>query len=212
MMRRSALSLTHAALLLLAGSGRSADTADQPAAEPSDVLVAGCTDEGVEIDARTVAVQRDGLHIRATNRSDGRMVLRVANGGFEIAQGTTEQVRYVAPGGAAVSCGDANNGDVGDEVTVEVVDPHGVFVTGEIDCRGGSAVMYDSAGTEPQATADAAARTVLQPTTHDVLRQVGYPDQESEHWVLEREGRVIATATVRQDAKGFVSYPEQACG
>ncbi|HZB00528.1 MAG TPA: hypothetical protein VE800_00280 [Actinomycetota bacterium] len=179
-----------------------------PASEPTgvpDVAEIVCEADGsTTVRTPRVVVQSDGVHVRILSRLDEPASI---NGfGFDIDQGEKTHVAGVAPGVIRTACWPFSQHGSGEEPPtspIEVLDPDGTFVSGELDCAGmASSMIVDfmeaplEAGPVPL---DEARQRItgLQPDDGVVHR--GYPEDDDPGVAVRRDGEVVATF-------GFVTF------
>ncbi len=182
-----------------------------PVAAEIDVVEVICT--GFEITASTpvVVARADGVHIEFDNLTDESIVFDIGGGGGGVEPGHTTQVRGIPPGVYQMGCRGHGPSTTEHSVTIQIDDPHGYYTPGDIDCLGGGiGHLYPTP--HEGATAREAAEDALEFYSGEAsIEQAGYQDQDW-HWVARTStGRVIATASARAEADGFVAMVGSSC-
>jgi hypothetical protein len=151
-----------------------------------------------------VVVQPDGVHVRILSRLDEPASI---NGfGFDVDHGERTHVAGIAPGVIRTACWPFSQHGTGEEPPtspIEVLDPGGTFVSGELDCAGmASSMIADfmeaplDAGPVPL---DEARRRITGLQPEDALVHTGYPEDDDPGVAVRRDGEVVATF-------GFVTF------
>jgi hypothetical protein len=188
--------------------------AEEPlVAPPAPVLEVVCDGATTTVATPTVRARADGVHLRVDNRSGGPLTVSVrAEGralfGARVAAGVSEPRPdggagwSVPPGVASVGCFPPGTGEEGaGYATFQVVDPQGLWVPWELECREGSVTAAidraDPRG-EPGDPVDVAwpylAPYLGSLGQGDRLERAGYPDQVPVVVRVARDGRTVATA------------------
>ena len=196
------------ASVLFAGSMMLMACADPPG--PRDPAPASSTDDVplvaeivCEADGSTtvstpeVLVQPDGVHVRVLSRLDEPASVGAFR--MDVEPGTTEFVSTVAPGEVDAGCYPFSEHDPGgsepQRAPVEVLDPDGFFVDGEVACSGSSMVADFfkpplDAGPVPLEVARESIRGLL---PGDEVLHLGYPEQGGRQVAVRRDGTIVAT-------------------
>lgn len=155
-----------------------------------------CRADGtMALSADQVQARPDGVHLRVMNGYDEP----VSVGGFDADPGSSTWTVGAAPGPFPLSCWPfSQHGSVGepDQVEVEVLDPSGMYVGGEVRCPEAMSMVGDFAeaptddGPPPL---DVARRMIEGLEDDDVLAVAGYPKEENASVIVVRDGEVIAS-------------------
>lgn len=165
---------------------------------PPNMLEVVCRADGsTQLLNDEVAAQPDGVHVRVDNRAGEPVSVSVAD--FDA--GISEQTLDLAPGTAEVGCYpfSMHEGPPPPEERVEILDPAGHWVDGEVRC-GGQGVMVESATLDYVAGArgeqgdpvDLAEQRVRGLEPNDEVLAVGYPEAPSREVGIVRGGDVAA--------------------
>lgn len=144
-----------------------------------------------------VVVQRDGIHVSVVSRLDEPASVGLF--GRDVEPGRAEFVSARPPGQVNGACYPFSQHGTGEEPptsTIEVLDPEGIYVSGEIACTGTSvagtadfAELPIDAGPVPLDTARAAIIGV-RPT--DEVLYTGYPEQRDPAVAVRRDDAIVA--------------------
>jgi hypothetical protein len=156
-------------------------------------------DGSTTIGTPQVLARPDGVHVRVVSRLDEPASI---NGwGFDVDTGSSRWTFGSRPGVVQTACWPFSDHGKEEPATqpIEIVDPSGLFVDGELDCGDGVAIAwvgdYVSAPDEdaPPITLEEARSVVrgLEPT--DEVRYAGYPEDPAPSVIVLRDGRVIAS-------------------
>lgn len=161
-------------------------------------------DGSIGLSEEQVQARPDGVHLRVVNEYDEP----VSIGGFDADPGSSTWTVGAAPGPFTVSCwpfSDHGSDDEPEGITVEVLDPSGMYVDGEVRCAKAMSMIADFAeaptddGPPPL---DIARRTIEGLDDDDVLAVAGYPEEENASVIVVRDGEVIASF-------GFVRFEDR---
>jgi hypothetical protein len=173
---------------------------ERPANDPAgipDVAEIVCEADGsTTVRTPQVVVQPDGIHVRILSRLDEPASI---NGfGFDIEEGDMSHVTGRAPGVIQTACWpfSRHGGEEPATTPLEVLDPQGIYVDGEIECTGMASSMVADFIEAPIDDAtiplDAARAAIEGPEDTDEVRYAGYPARRGPVIVL-REERVVAS-------------------
>lgn len=190
-------------LLVSAGCAREVQTrAIDPAAWSAEPGVATeftltCGSDGSSsVSDDTVQAQPDGVHLRVVNE----YVEPVSVGGFDADPGTTTWTLTEAPGRFGLSCWPYSQHTSGDEpppIDIEIVDPSGLFVPGQVECPGEAMAGHSDFGPEPATYGppplDVARESIPGLRSDDIVQIAGYPEQDNASVSVIRDGKVIAS-------------------
>jgi len=177
-----------------------------PEASPAPAARFTCDGSSTMPGAITVAAQRDGVHVVVDNTSGEGMGFEYPLGGTNAPPGTHELKGPaggtgfpLAPGDYAVKClpNSASDPDTIPGATLHVVDPDGVWVPDELQCRSGQEFGYNADfGPGGGESLDEAVHDLLDgyAMQGDVIVQVGYPESASPEFALTRDARRIVIA------------------
>ncbi|MGH2642118.1 MAG: hypothetical protein ACRDGO_10520 [Actinomycetota bacterium] len=178
-----------------------ADTPAGPGGEgPVNIVEIVCEADGsTTVRTPEVSVQPDGVHVHVLSRLDEPA--SVGAFAMDVEPGTTEFVSTVRPGEVDAACYPfSEHGPGGSEpqrTPVEVLDPDGLFVDGEVTCSGsGSSMIADylepplDAGPVPLDVARESIRGLL---PNDDVLHLGYPEQGGRQVAVRRDGTIVAT-------------------
>jgi hypothetical protein len=183
--------------LLLTGC---AETAIGPEGEgPATVAEIVCEADGsTTVLTPNAVVQADGIHIHLVSHLDEPA--EIIGLGRDVEPGETEWVSHAPPGTVDTGCNPFSqhgpNGEQPDMLPLEILDPEGIFVGGEIECTGGSwgstsdfAELPRDAGPVPLDVARAAIKGLQQ---GDEVLYTGYPEQAERTVAVRRDGKIVA--------------------
>lgn len=145
-----------------------------------------------------VLVQPDGIHLHVLSRLDEPASV---NGfGIDVDGGSVEVVSARAPGRIDVACwpfSDHGSGEEPPTSPIEVLDPQGIYVSGEIRCEGMSWGSVSDFAELPLDTGpvplEAARAAISGLRPDDEVLYVGYPEQTERTVAVRRDGAVVAT-------------------
>lgn len=145
-----------------------------------------------------VVVQPDGIHVHVVSRLDEPASVGLF--GRDVEPGQTDFVSVRPPGHVNGACYPFSEHDSGEEPptsTIEVLDPEGIYISGEIECEGMSwgsvsdfAELPMDAGPVPLDAARSAIKGLL---PEDEVAHIGYPEQRDRGVAVRRDGQVVAT-------------------
>jgi len=196
MPRRSAL------LVLVTALAGCADAAPADDASPSPVpalAVIECGADGsTTIGTLQVLAQPDGVHVRVVSHLDEPASI---NGwGLDADPGASRWTFGYRPGVVQTACWPFSDHGKKEPATqpIEIVDPSGLFVDGELDCEGMVSTSTADYASEPDADAPPIpldeARSMLRGLLPgDEVRYAGYPEEPRPNVIVVRDGRVIAS-------------------
>lgn len=208
-----------------------------PAFVASLIVTAGCADAptGTKADTQDVAgiiceadgsttiltprvlVQPDGVHVHAVSRLDE--TAEIIDLGHDVQPGETEWVAQTPPGKVETACNPFSQHDSGEApptTPVEILDPDGIYVNGEIQCSGTSgAIIGDFAeapldvGPVPLSEARKAIRGL---DDDDQVLRAGYPEQRDAAIIVRRHSQIVASfGFVTFDGEDWVVEGSQIC-
>ena len=177
----------------------------------TDVAAVRCEPSGTWVQAEAVSVRSDGVHLSIDNRTDRKLSVytRIAGAIGPLTQvdvGVTATVSTSGPGSWEVLClaGNAYPTEQSPWVGLEVVDPEGLWVSDVLECDEIAASHPDyredfDGGTPAGQTGDPVELSRASITSAgfpvlevDVIERAGYPEAESVHTRVVRDGRVVA--------------------
>jgi hypothetical protein len=179
-----------------------AENAAPSSAEPSDaptLAVIECEADGsTTIGTPRVLAQPDGVHVRVVSHLDEPASI---NGwGFDVDTGTSRWTLGSRPGVVQTACWPYSDHEKEEPVTkpIEILDPSGLFVDGELDCEGMWSTSVSDYSSEPDVDAPPVpldeARAMLRGLLPgDEVRHAGYPQEADPSVIVVRDGRVIAS-------------------
>lgn len=190
--------LVMAVLATCANAPPSAPSAE-PAANVPTVATIVCEADGtITVETPVVVVQPDGVHVHVVSKVDEPA--SVDPFGRDVDPGETRFVSLQAPGQVDASCWPFSRHGSGREPPtspIELLDPNGVFVDGEIRCDGQATSFVadyfqsqDDAGPVPL---ERARRMLRGLDPDDQVLYAGYPEAEHPGVIVVREGRVIGS-------------------
>lgn len=189
------------------------------AAPPPSVLEVACDGTATTVATARVRLLPDGVHLRVDNRSGEPLSVSVRAGGrtlfgVRVPPGVSQPEPSqgggwpVPPGVASVGCfpGGRDQGETSAYATFEVVDPDGLWVPWDLECRG-TAVTAAIDQAEPRGVPGEpvdVAREALAPYVGelgpaDALERAGLPAQVPVVVRLTRGGRTVATVELWPD-------------
>jgi len=195
----SALSVVLVACADAPGPGR------EEAAGVPDVAEIVCEADGsTTVRTPQVVVQPDGVHVHVLSQLDETASL---NGfGFDVDTGETTQVDAQPPGVVEEACWPFSRHGGGDEpptTPIEILDPHDIYVEGELQCSGTSGHMIGEFAEAPlegrRVPLEAARSAIRGIDDDDEVFHVGYPEQRDARVAVRRDGQIVATF-------GFVTF------
>lgn len=183
---------------------------EPPSVEPvaAEVAEVACDGSTTTVLTPRVAAQPDGVHVRVTNTSSLDLSLQVEGvGGDNAPVGEHESVWPLAPSEVRLRCLDpaVDAGSPGGYVTVQVVDPAGLYVSPELDCSSVVAMTpeYPEGWMGYQGDPVEAARVLLTGLLEgDVVERAGYPQSSEPVVRIVREGVVVGRVHLREDGQG----------
>lgn len=217
--------------LSLSACGRGAQAAGAVDGVPPQptVLQLRCDQtKTVVVSGPAVAAQRDGLHVRTTNTSTlaggylnyGYVMVdgRTPGGGDPVKRGTTEQVLQVPPGEVSLNCSYDLGRTQTAAVKVNLLDVDHYFrstTLADLGCSpngGPSWVIGEGQGKTPDAAVEALIATW--PASQHLrarLAPIGYVGAATVTYLLDRDRRPFATATVTRDHGQFNAVMDLLC-
>jgi hypothetical protein len=212
------------ALLSRVGRGAGATPAAAATAPSSaldalpDVADVVCDGDGTHVLTPQIRPQPDGVHFRIDNRTGVHLGFEFrfgesGAGGDNAPVGTSEITRSdVPPGDVLVTCWDfrgqpALPKDPDEFVTLAVVDEDGIWTSPNLDC--GDAGWVTGTGDYGEGAKGVVGDPVDLAKDHfqglratDLVRSVGYPQEEQPVVGVVRDGTTIATAEYLSDGEG----------
>jgi hypothetical protein len=144
-----------------------------------------------------VVVQPDGIHVHVVNRLDEPASV---NGfGFDIDEGDTTHVTGRAPAVIQTACWpfSQHGGEEPTTTPLEVLDPEGIYVDGEIECTGMASSMIADFFKEPldagPVPLDVAREEIRGLRPEDEVVHLGYPERRDRAVAVARDGAIVAT-------------------
>ena len=186
-----------------------ADSPKEATADTPGVAEVVCESDGsTTVLTPEVVVQPDGIHVHLVSHLDEPA--EIIGLGHDVEPGETEWVSHTPPGTVETACNPFSqhgpNGEQPDILPLEVLDPDGIFVKGEIQCSGtSSAGIGDFAeapldvGPVPLGAARAAIRGL---DDDDQVLHAGYPEQRDAAVIVRRHSQIVASF-------GFVTFDGQ---
>ena len=191
------------AMAILAGSVLligCAETAIGPGAEgPATVAEVVCEADGsTTVLTPEVLAQADGVHVHVVSKLDEPA--SVGGVGFDADPGEKEWVSHAAPGSVDAACYAYSDHDSGEEpqaAPIEILDPEGFYVDGEIRCDGEMNSSIADFGEVPMSVGPVPldeAREALQGLDEDdEVLHAGYPEQIDAEVIVRRDLQVVAS-------------------
>ena len=172
-----------------------------PAADIATRAELTCAADGsASLSSDTLQPQPDGIHIRVVNELDEPVSVE----GFDASPGRTNYVFATGPGTMELMCwpfSEHSSGDEPDRFLLEIVDPLGLYVDGELPCQINSSTTseYPEAPIdEGPPPLDVARKVIEGLQLDDVLRVDGYPEQEGGSVIVIRDGEIVATYGIKR--------------
>jgi hypothetical protein len=216
-----ALPLTAVGLFFLGiGCAEPTHPEDRFPLDAANIARVVCTERGTSLRTPVVQAQPDGVHIRVTNEAGENVTFVVDEIGGDNPEG--EQVWPLPPGTGKIGCW--YSPEEPDLVTVEVVDPRGLWVSPRLDCR--SVVSGEGDGgvergdpRDPILIAREFFEVIAGPLgPDDAVERAGYPKAQIRQVRLVREDRVVAVANYvdasfggGEAGSGWIEEGYQAC-
>lgn len=173
--------------------------------------------DGTRIGTPVVQVQSEGVHLRVDNRTGAERYIYKQEGDSALNQhqappGVSEVVSLEAPGTWRLTCSPPPIYPSEDSpwAELEVLDPHGLWVSDLLDCE-------NIEGTHPDYFEDLPAgytgdllelakrdvpREMLDPQPGGVVEPAGYPDAHLRKFRAVRDGEIVAVARYFGDGRG----------
>lgn len=155
-------------------------------------------DGSTEVRTPQVAVQPDGLHVHVLSRLDEPAQL--VGLGRDVDPGETDYVTPVPPGRVGAACYPYSQHDTLQDpptTPMEILDPEGLYVDGEIQCSGQMSSMISDFMEPPlegvRVPIELARETIRGLDDDDQVFHVGYPEEPDAHVAVRRDGQVVAT-------------------
>jgi hypothetical protein len=162
-------------------------------------------DGSTSVSDDAVQTQPDGVHLSVVNEYDEP----VSVGGLDADPGATTWTLTEPPRAFHLSCWPFSEHGSGDEppgTSLDIVDPAGLYVPRELECSGESMGGGPDLGEAPAENGPpplhAARRSIRGLRPDDIVRIVGYPEQDDAPVAVIRDGEVIARY-------GFVRFEDQ---
>ena len=120
---------------------------------------------------------------------------------MDVEPGETTSVSMVAPGKVDAGCYPYSEHDPGgaepDKAPVEVLDPDGLYVQGQVECSGEASSMIADFFRRPldagPVPLDVARETIRGLLPSDDVLHLGYPEQGGRQIGVRRDGVIVAT-------------------
>jgi hypothetical protein len=178
---------------------------DGPATGPAPTGIPDIAEIVCEADGTTtvltpeVVVQPDGIHVHAVSRLDEPAELIGLR--MDVDAGETTFVTTSAPGGLEVGCNPFSQHEPGGDeptlVPMEVLDPEGLFVEGEVECPGTASSMIADFFEEPlddgPVPLEVARESIRGLQPGDEILHLGYPEQGGRQVAVMRDETIVAT-------------------
>ncbi|MGZ8619375.1 MAG: hypothetical protein ACXWYE_05690 [Actinomycetota bacterium] len=195
MLRRFALLVLVTAV---AGCADPAPAGQDASSAPALAVIECEADGSTTIGTPEVQAQPDGVHVRVVSHLDEPASI---NGwGFDVVTGTSRWTFGSRPGVVETACWPYSGHGKEEPATqpIEILDPSGLFVDGELDCEGMWSSSVSDYASEPDADAppiplDEARSMVRGLLPGDQVRYAGYPQEPDQGVIVVRDGRVIAS-------------------
>jgi hypothetical protein len=180
------------------GPGQDGPANGVPAGIPDVVEIVCEADGSTTVRTPQVIVQPDGIHVHLVSRLDEPASV---NGfGFDIEKGETTHVTGRAPGVIQAACWPFSRHGSGEEPptsTIEVLDPEGIYVSGEIECTGTRSGLIADFFKEPldagPVPLDVARGEIRGLRPEDEVVHLGYPERRDRAVAVARDGAIVAT-------------------
>ena len=175
------------------------DAAPAPAA-----LDVACTATGTTVATDRVAAQPDGVRFHVTSPEAGRAFDIDGVGGDNAPSPSGTLVFPIAPGTVRIWCGPSEPSET-DWVTIEVVDPLGVYVPVSMTCTTGAHGSFDfveGARGERGDPVAIARRHLDGLRPGDSVERAGYPATDERKVRVMRDGSIAWVGTFISDGKG----------
>jgi len=198
-----------------------AETAIGPEGEgtPSVAEVVCEADGSTTVLTPEVLAQPDGVHVHVLSKLDEPA--SVGSVGFDVDPGERYWVSHAAPGGVDAACYAYSDHDSGEEppaAPVEILDPAGLYLDGELEC-GFFGEMWSQTADFGEAPVEAgvvpldkARANIGGLEADDDVRYSGYPSSEDRRVVVVRHGDVVASfAFVTFDGAEWVAEGASGC-
>ena len=173
----------------------------KPAADIATRATLSCGSDGsAALSTDTLQPQPDGTHLTVINEFDEP----VSVAGFDADPGTTNYVFTGGPGTMELMCwpfSEHGSGEEPDRLRLEIVDPLGLHVDGELPCEIESHTIseyFEDPVDEGPPPLDVARRVIEGLLPDDVLRVDGYPEQEGGSVIVIRGGEIVASYGIKR--------------
>lgn len=192
--------------------------AGDPGSSVPDVAEIVCEADGsTRVLTPEAVVQADGVHVHLVSRLDEPA--EMLGLGRDVDPGETDWVSLTAPGRVDVGCNPFSRhgtGEVPPTTPMEVLDPDGLYVDGELQCSGTVSNMigdFAEAPLEGRRVPLVKVRTVIRGLDDDdQVFHVGYPEQADPRVAVRRDGQVVATYQfVTFDGDEWIVASNQIC-
>lgn len=180
-----------------------------PPSSPAIVAHLTCEADGSTTLAEPqVAAEPDGVHVIVRNQLEEPASL---NGlGMDVDPGHSVWALTIAPGEYEIACwpfGDHGTGVEPPTTPFRVLDPDGLYVSGELECDAAWSAIFDfvsgAEGTAPDPIS-AAKEALAGVLPDDTFIRPGYPEQvDPPGVVLVRDGAAITSVSVFQGSNGL---------
>lgn len=222
-MRTRLGSMTIGMLLLLVACGEAepdAPGSTESGQGPPDEVVLTCEEGGGHsLSTDVIRPHSDGVHVVVDNRraTDPGMLFSLpqgGGGGRNAPPGTKRMVIPAAPGEMELACYPDDINEEPDRMTVEVVDPDGLYVDEQLDCDIISSMIEDYAEPptgSPDQERVARERLSFGLRNGDEVRRAGYEGSNVPVWVVIRDGQQVAKTTLQKADGGWYTDGYDAC-
>lgn len=161
---------------------------------PTRAELTCAADGSASLSTDTLQPQPDGVHIRVINEFDEPVSVE----GFDASPGTTKWVFSRGPGTMELTCWPFSEHGSGNDpsiITLEIVDPLGLYVDGSLPCEINSSTTVEwveEPVDEGPPPFEVARKVIDGLGPDDVLRLDGYPEQEGGSVIVIRDGEIVA--------------------
>jgi len=203
-------------------------SSDGPHHPTADRVQVTCTNEGIELDKRTIAAQPGGVVlVVSSSMPKGSYLAYISDGGGQsggdrMPADPTTWTLGLAPGDLTLTCAPPGDVEPGPAGHVQVTDPHGYWrgeSLADLECTPGALPSWigglGGTGDTPEQAVDQvlANFTHLAPATYSAQpAEIGYVDAATQTWVATKNGRPDMTIEVTRMDTRFSAGPERTCG
>jgi hypothetical protein len=186
---------------------------------PPSVVQLVCSASGARLLTPTVSASPDGVHFQVGNTTGAPASVVLESSAGDVASSVPSSgksfVEPVPPGTAEVGCVVGTGpGEIGhpDLHALRVLDPDGLYASGELDCPGGT-ISQEGLGEATEKSLLAQARKDLSAhmRASDELEPAGYPESAHHLVKVARDGATIAVATYVYQQGSWVGISLSAC-